>query len=93
MQLVGATPAFIHKPFIKSGISQGFFGALLADVFLALLLYSLNKRLPELTFIQDHTIIISIFIGIIVLGILLSGLSTFSALRKYLNTDIDRLYA
>ena len=93
MQLVGATPAYIRRPFIRSGILQGFFGALLADVLLALLLYGLTKRLPELTFVQDYTIIIGIFVGIIILGILLGGLSTHSALRKYLNADIDRLYA
>ena len=93
MQLVGATPAYIRRPFIRSGILQGFFGALLADALLALLLYGLTKRLPELTFVQDYTIIIGIFVGIIILGILLGGLSTHSALRKYLNADIDRLYA
>jgi cell division transport system permease protein len=93
MQLVGATSAFIRRPFIKSGISQGFFGALLADIFLALLLYGLMKRFPELSLIQDYTIIIGIFVGIIVLGILLGGLSTRLALRKYLNADVDRLYA
>ena len=93
MQLVGATPAYIRRPFIRSGILQGFFGALLADAFLALLLYGLTKRLPELTFVQDYTIIIGIFVGIIILGILLGGLSTRLALRKYLNADVDRLYA
>ena len=93
MQLVGATASYIRRPFIKSGISQGFFGALLADAFLALLLYGLNKRIPEMSAIQDYKIIIGIFIGIIILGILLGGLSTHSALRKYLNADVDRLYA
>ena len=93
MQLVGATPAYIRRPFIRSGITQGFFGALIADAFLALLLYGLYQRLPELTLVQDYTIIICIFGGIIVLGILLGGLSTRSALRKYLNADVDKLYA
>ena len=93
MQLVGATSSYIRRPFIKSGILQGFFGALLADVFLALLLYGLNKQLPELTLVQDYTIIIGIFVGIIILGILLGGLSTRLALRKYLHADVDRLYA
>ena len=93
MQLVGATASYIRRPVIKSGISQGFFGALLADVSLALLLYGLMQRLPELTLIQDYRIIICIFVGIIVLGILLGGLSTRIALRKYLHADIDRLYA
>ena len=93
MQLVGATPAYIRRPFIRSGITQGFFGALIAIAFLALLLYGLYQRLPELTLVQDYTIIICIFGGIIVLGILLGGLSTRSALRKYLNADVDKLYA
>ena len=93
MLLVGATASYIRRPFIKSGISQGFFGALLADAMLVLLLYSLIKRLPELTLIQDYRIIIAIFVGIIALGILLSGISTHSALRKYLKADVDRLYA
>ena len=93
MQLVGATPAYIRRPFIRRGITQGFFGALIADALLALLLYGLMQRLPELTFIQDYKIIACIFAGIIVLGILLGGLSTRSALRKYLNADVDQLYA
>ena len=93
MQLVGATSAYIRRPFIRSGITQGFFGALIADTLLALLLYGLMQRLPELTFIQDYKIIACIFAGIIVLGILLGGLSTRSALRKYLNADVDQLYA
>ena len=93
MQLVGATPAYIRRPFIRSGILQGFFGALLADVFLALLLYGLDQRLPELTLVQDYKIIIGIFVGIIVLGMLLGGFSTRLALRKYLHADVDQLYA
>ena len=93
MQLVGATASYIRRPFIRSGRAQGFFGALIADALLALLLYGVSKRLPELTLIQDKTIIISIFVGIIVLGFLLGGLSTRFALRKYLRADVDRLYA
>ena len=71
MQLVGATPAFIRRPFIRSGILQGFFGALLTDLLLALMLYGLTKRIPELSFVQDYRIVIGIFVGIILLGILL----------------------
>lgn len=92
MQLVGATPAYIRRPFIRSGVLQGFFGALIADALLALLIYGLDQRLPELALVQDYKIIIGIFVGIIGLGILLGGLSTRLALRKYLHADVDRLY-
>lgn len=93
MQLVGATPAFIRRPFIRSGIMQGFFGALLADLFLALLLYGVTKRIPELSYIQDFRIVVGIFVGIVILGVLLGGFSTRMALRKHLRADVDRLYA
>ena len=93
MLLVGATASYIRRPFIKSGITQGFFGALIADAMLTLLLYGLMKRIPELALVQDYRIIIGIFVGLIVLGILLGGLSTRSALGRYLKADVDRLYA
>ena len=92
MQLVGATTSYIRRPFIRSGRLQGFFGALLADALLALLLYVLSKRLPELAIVQDYSIIGAVFVGIIIFGVLLGGLSTRLALRKYLHADIDRLY-
>ena len=93
MQLVGATPAFIRKPFVRQGRLQGFFGGMLADLLLFATLYGMTRRLPELELVQDYSIIACIFIGIILLGILLGGLSTHSALRKYLNSDLDQLYA
>ena len=93
MLLVGATASYIRRPFIKSGVTQGFFGAVIADAMLALLLYGLMKRIPELTLVQDYRIIICIFVGIIILGMLLGGLSTRSALGRYLKADVDRLYA
>lgn len=93
MQLVGATSAFIRRPFIRKGRLQGFVGALLALALLALLLYALMLQLPELAQVQDYKTLTVVGIGIITLGILLGGLSTRSALRKYLNADIDRLYA
>ena len=92
MQLVGATPAFIRKPFVRQGRLQGFFGALLADALLALSFYAMTRRLPELALVQDYRIIAAIGVGIIVMGLLLGGLSTRSALRKYLHADVDQLY-
>ena len=93
MQLVGATESFIRRPFVKSGVSQGFFGALLADILLITMMYWLNKRIPELALIQSTEITVCIYLGIIVIGIILASISTATALRKYLNAHIDKLYA
>lgn len=93
MQLVGATESFIRRPFLKSGVSQGFFGGILADLLLFLILYGVSKRIPGLTLLQEPVMIASIFVGIIVLGIILAWFSTRLALDKFLKANLDKLYA
>ena len=92
MQLVGATESFIRRPFLKQGVSQGFFGGLLADLFLVGILYWVSQRVPDLTLIQDMTVIAAILVGVIVLGVILAWLSTRAALDKFLKADLDKLY-
>lgn len=93
MQLVGATESFIRRPFLKSGVSQGFFGGILADLLLFLILYGASKRIPALTLLQEPVVITCIFVGIIVLGIILAWVSTRLALDKFLKANLDKLYA
>ena len=92
MQLVGATESFIRRPFLRQGVSQGFFGGLLADLFLVGILYAVTKRIPNLTLLQDMTVIAVILVGIVVLGMLLAWFSTRAALDKFLKADLDKLY-
>lgn len=92
MQLVGATESFIRRPFLKQGVSQGFFGGLLADLFLVGILYWVSKRVPDLALIQDRYVIGAILLGVIVLGVVLAWFSTRAALDKFLKADLDKLY-
>ena len=92
MQLVGATESFIRRPFLKSGVIQGFFGGLLADVLLVAILYGASKRIPDLMLVQDTTVIAAILLGIVILGMLLAWFSTRAALNKFLKADLDKLY-
>ena len=92
MQLVGATEGFIRRPFLRSGVLQGFLGGLLADVLLVVMLYGISKRIPDLTLLQDMKVVGAIFAGIIVLGVVLAWFSTRSALNKFLKADLDKLY-
>ena len=92
MQLVGATESFIRRPFLKQGVSQGFFGGLLADLFLIGILYAASKRVPDLTLVQDTTVIVVILVSIVILGVLLAWFSTRAALDKFLKADLDKLY-
>ncbi len=92
MQLVGATRSFIRRPFVGRSVLQGLIAAIIAVALLAGMMYSLNKHIPEMTLIQNPTVIACIYIGLVILGILLSAVSTYFALNKYLNADIDKIY-
>ncbi|MEI6694530.1 MAG: permease-like cell division protein FtsX [Bacteroidota bacterium] len=92
MQLVGATQHFIRKPFLLKGIVSGIYGALIAIAFLAGVLYAAQQNFPDLVNIQEIDLYLIVFGIVIVLGILFSWISTFLAVRKYLNMKTDGLY-
>lgn len=92
MQLVGATQAFIRRPFILKGILHGILGAFIAILLLVGILYFSQQEIPELINLQDADLFISIFGFVILLGIIISWISTFFAVKKYLNLKADSLY-
>jgi len=92
MQMVGATKGFIRKPFIGYGLVHGLLGALIAIIMLMLLLYFGQEQIPELVILRNYYEFALIFLGVIVLGILMSGLSTYFAVSKYLRLRMNDLY-
>ncbi len=92
MQLVGATQGFIRRPFVFTGIRHGVYGALIAIAMLIGVLYFTQKQLPELKELQDRNMLLTLFGIVIVLGIIISWISTSLAVRKYLRLKSDDLY-
>jgi cell division transport system permease protein len=92
MQLVGATQGFIRKPFVLKGIRHGVYGAFIAILMLVGFLYFVQKQLPELAELQDPYMLASLFGLVILLGIIISWISTSLAVRKYLRLKSDDLY-
>jgi cell division transport system permease protein len=92
MKLVGATRGFIRRPFVLSGIMQGFIGAMIANILLGVLLFVARKKIPDLATIQDYEMIIKLMGAVVVTGIFISGISTFFAVNKYLNRNSQDLY-
>jgi len=92
MQLVGATRGFIRKPFVLTGILHGLLGALIAIAILIGTLFVARNEVPDLIILEDYSEFAILFFGIISMGILISFLSTFFAVNKYLNQHIDDLY-
>lgn len=92
MQLVGATKGFIRKPFVTYGILHGMLAGLIAIILLLLTLFLAQQQVPELVILQNWFEFIIVFVGVITVGILISGLSTYFAVSRYLDQKIYDLY-
>lgn len=92
MQLVGATEGFIIKPFMKYFVIQGIIGALLSIILLTIFLMTMFKNVPELMVLVNFGNIAIIYLSVLILGVLLTTLSTLFSMRKYLRADVDELY-
>jgi len=92
MQLVGATKGFIRKPFLLYGIWHGILGALIAILILVGTLSLAYKEVPDLVILRNYTEFGIIFVGIVGLGIFISGFSTYLAVNKFLRLKIYNLY-
>lgn len=92
MQLVGATQSFIRKPFIKKGLLQGLLSAIVSNILLVICLYAIQKKVPGLYLFDDLILLSALMLVVILLGIIISWISTYFAVRKYLNVKTDSLY-
>lgn len=92
MQMVGATKKFIRRPFIWTNIKLGMIGALLALLALGGFLFYIDKTFPELNLFEDAVMLASLFMGIFLLGIIISYISTYFATQRFLNVRTNDLY-
>lgn len=92
MQLVGATKSFIRKPFILTHLRLGILSSFLALLGLGFVFLELNRRFPELNMLDNPMGLIVVFIGVLTLGIGITGVSTFFATQRYLNLKSDAIY-
>ena len=92
MQLVGATKSFIRRPFILSHLSLGIISSFLALTALNFLLWEINKRFPELEIMHQTSELMIVFGSVLILGISITGVSTFFATQRYLNLKTDAVY-
>ena len=92
MQMVGATKSFIRKPFIKRSIILGIIGSVLAIIALIGVLIYIQTNFPNLGILDDQLLIALVLLGVLVLGIVITWISTFFATQRFLNLRTDDLY-
>ncbi len=94
MKLVGATHAFIRRPFVKDSIVNGAVAGVIASVFLSLLLlYG-----PDSDILYTQKALISplaaglVFAALIVTGMIICAVASLFATNKYLNIEYDEMF-
>lgn len=92
MQLVGATRHFIQLPFIKINVRLGLLSAFIAIGSFYFCLWTIVRTYPEFAILMDTTVLCVVFVGILVVGLLISWLSTYFATQRFLNLNTNDLY-
>jgi cell division transport system permease protein len=92
MQMVGATKAFIRKPFVMRSIKLGMVGSGLAILALIGVLIYVENSFPNLEILEDKLLIGLVLIAVFGIGILITWLSTYFATQRFLNLRTDDLY-
>lgn len=92
MKLVGAKPGFIRRPFVISNMLNGLIAAFVSMLFL-LGVYLFLQNIDEALVVSFSALeIVSVFAGLIVLGVLICGLAAFLAADKYIRLSYDDLF-
>lgn len=92
MQLVGATRGFIRKPFLLNGILHGLLAGIIACLMLSGMIYAALENIPDVEQIIDLQMIFYLFAFVMILGVVISGISTFFAVRKFLRRRSEELH-
>jgi len=92
MQLVGATAWFIKKPYLLKSFVQGLVSVLVAMALLYGVMQVSDAQLPELKDLRNNSYTLYIGVGMLLIGLVISLLSTWFAISKYLRNKTDDLY-
>lgn len=92
MQMVGATRWFISRPFDQRAVVNGLISGTISVAALWVVISFAQKQLPAISVLNDTGMLIFLMIMMIVLGILISLVSTHRSVVKYLKMHVDDLY-
>jgi cell division transport system permease protein len=92
MQLVGATPSYIRKPFLLQALGIGLVSGIIGTALLMGLFYALNNSLDSIEINYDLSTFVLLTGSLLLIGMIISYISTWFALNKYLRMKLDDLY-
>ena len=92
MKLVGATPAFIRKPFLLDNIVNGFVAGVIASVALVATVVYGRAYQSELSEILEWAMIVAVLVGIALTGMVICLVAALFAANRYLRLPYDEMF-
>lgn len=92
MQMVGATRGFITRPFDLRALLNGFLSGVISVIGLWVVMSFANAQLPALNALNDPLLLTILMASMVILGIMISMISTHRSVVKYLKMHVDDLY-
>lgn len=92
MQLVGATSRYIRRPFIWQAIGMGIISGIIGMAILLALFFAIDNVLSTIQIPLDIQRFSILFGVLVTSGIVITMISTWFALNKYLRMKLDDLY-
>ncbi len=92
MQLVGATSGYIRRPFLLQSVGIGVISGINAMALLFGLFYALNNLVDWIEIPISMKVFLMLFASLVVIGVVITFVSTWFALNKYLRMKLDDLY-
>lgn len=92
MELVGAKPSFIRRPFLLKGLFFGLIGGLIANVLLFGILFWVSRTFSQIITPENYHIYGMIGLAILIFGILLAFISTFISVFRFMHLRNEKLY-
>ncbi|HCC52659.1 MAG TPA: cell division protein FtsX [Porphyromonadaceae bacterium] len=92
MHLVGATPAFIRRPFLRHNVFGGLVAGVIAIMMLTGLLYYVKYEFMNVEEILSQDILWIIYGVVLAFGVFLSVIAAYFAVNRYLRMARGKLY-
>ena len=92
MKLVGASWAFIRRPFLKRNAWVGILAGIMADTVLAVIAYALVRYEPDLLAIVTPEVMITVMGVVFLFGVVITTLCALVSINRYLRMKTNELY-
>jgi|TARA_B110000914_G_scaffold36662_1_gene29673 cell division transport system permease protein len=92
MQLVGATSGFIRRPYLINSLMLGILSTVLSVSLLLFSGWAFNQYFPAFALLITRETFLMVSLLLLILGLIVPGVSTAIAIRRYLKLRTNELY-